>query len=178
MENPWKTKSVAITYDNPWITVSEHQVINPSGGDGIYGVVHFKNFAIGILPIDAEKNIWLIGQYRYPLKAYSWEIPEGGGPLHISPLESARRELLEEAGIIARKWTLIQTMHISNSCTDEFAYIYMAEDLEHTSPDPDDDEILEIRKLPFEEAYAMMEAGEITDSLTVVALLKAKIILG
>ncbi|HET8962599.1 MAG TPA: DNA mismatch repair protein MutT, partial [Chitinophagales bacterium] len=90
MENPWKTKSVKKEYENPWIEVSEHQVINPSGGDGIYGVVHFKNYAIGILPVDAEKNIWLIGQYRYPLKTYTWEIPEGGGPLHIDPLESAK----------------------------------------------------------------------------------------
>ncbi|MBK6730724.1 MAG: NUDIX hydrolase [Bacteroidetes bacterium] len=178
MENPWKTKSVEKVYENPWIEVSEHQVKNPSGGDGIYGVVHFKNYAIGILPVDSEKNIWLIGQYRYPLKTYTWEIPEGGGPLHIDPLESAKRELLEEAGLIAAKWKLIQTMQVSNSCTDEFAYIYLCEELTSATPNPDEDEVLEIRKLPFDEAYAMLEAGEILDSLTVVALLKAKILFG
>lgn len=178
MENPWKTKSIHPVYINPWIEVTEHQVINPSGADGIYGVVHFKNYAIGILPVDAEKNIWLIGQYRYPLQMYTWEIPEGGGALDIDPLESAKRELLEEAGLKASKWQLIQTMHISNSCTDEFAYIYLCEDLTPAQPNPDEDEVLEIRKIPFDDAYAMLESGEITDSLTVVALLKAKILFG
>ena len=178
MDNPWKLKSKKTVYNNPWIEVSEHQVITPNGSDGIYGVVHFKNFAIGILPVDDQKNIWLIGQYRYPLKMHTWEIPEGGGPIHVDPLESAKRELLEEAGLIAAHWELIQTMHISNSCTDEFAYIYLCRGLTETTPNPDEDEILQIRKIPFDDAYAMLESGEITDSLTVVALLKAKIIFG
>ena len=96
VKNPWTTLSGEVKYDNPWITVTEFQVINPSGGRGIYGKVHFKNRAIGIIPLDKELNTWLVGQYRYTLDAWHWEIPEGGGPLERSPLESAQRELQEE----------------------------------------------------------------------------------
>src|SRR5690349_13764017 len=112
-ENPWTTLSEKEVYDNPWINVTEYQVINPSGGRGIYGKVHFKNYAIGILPLDEELNTWLVGQYRYTIDQYSWEIPEGGGPLNISPLESAKRELLEETGLTASDWTEIQPFHLT-----------------------------------------------------------------
>ncbi|MEM6723516.1 MAG: NUDIX hydrolase, partial [Bacteroidota bacterium] len=107
MENPWTKLSEALQYDNPWIRITEHQVLNPNGNPGIYGVVHFKNVAIGIVPLDEEYNTWLVGQYRYTLEQYSWEIPEGGGPLGTDPLKSAKRELLEETGITAKEWTNI-----------------------------------------------------------------------
>lgn len=175
-ENPWKTNNIQHVYDNAWISVSDHAVTNPSGNPGIYGVVHFKNYAIGILPVDAEGNTWLIGQYRYPLNTYTWEIPEGGGPLNTTPLESAKRELLEEAGLVADKWTLMQQMQVSNSCTDEIAFIYLAEEITFETPNPDEDEILTIRKLPLVDAIKMVEDGIILDSLSVVALLKAKIL--
>lgn len=173
-QNPWKTLSKKVIYDNPWIHVEEHQVINAAGNPGIYGVVEFKNYAIGILPIDAEGNTWLIGQHRYPFDAFTWEIPEGGGKKNQDPLENAKRELAEEAGLIAEKWTLIQEIQVSNSVTNEIGFIYLAEQLSPTPPAPDEDEALIIRKLPITEAYRMLETGEIQDSLTVIALLKAQ----
>src|ERR1700742_2993 len=113
--NPWTVLSERNAYDNKWIGVTEYQVINPGGGKGIYGKVHFKNLAVGVIPIDHEGNTWLVGQYRFTLSAYSWEIPEGGGDPAVSPLESAQRELREETGLTAKEWTLIQEMHLSNS---------------------------------------------------------------
>lgn len=174
---PWKTLSSATTYESPWIKVTHHDVINPGGQPGQYGIVHFKNLAIGILPLDDEYNTWIVGQYRYPLREYSWEIPEGGGDPNLPPLDSAKRELLEEAGIKAEKWSLIQEMHLSNSATDEVAYLYIAQNLTFHDPEPEEDEELEIRKLPFDELYEMVTKGEITDSLSVAAVLKAKLLM-
>lgn len=176
-ENPWQTLESETKYDNNWIRLTEHQVINPSGGKGIYGEVHFKNYAIGILPLDEEYNTWLVGQYRYPLKAYSWEIPEGGGPLNEAPLDSARRELLEETGMSAQTWVEIQRMHLSNSVSDELSIIYVAKNLIQGIPMPEETEQLEIKKLSFEAAYEMVIKGEITDSMSVAAILKAKIMI-
>lgn len=176
--NPWTTLSAEEKYENPWINVTEYQVINPKGGKGIYGKVHFKNLAIGIIPIDKDGNTWLVGQYRYPLDAYSWEIPEGGGKLGVDPLESAKRELLEETGLRANKWTEIQTMHLSNSVSDEKAIIYLAEDLSQHEAEPEETEELIIKKIPFEEVYQMVLNGGITDSMTVAGILKLKLIRG
>lgn len=174
--NPWKTLSEKKIYDNPWISLTEYQVINPGGGQGIYGKVHFKNLAIGILVLDEEYNTWLVGQYRYPLDQYSWEIPEGGGEHGTDPLESAKRELLEETGIIAASWSEIQRMHLSNSVSDELAIIYLARDLTFGKSSPEETEQLTLRKLPFVEAFNMVINGEITDSLSVAAILKARIL--
>jgi 8-oxo-dGTP pyrophosphatase MutT (NUDIX family) len=173
MENPWKTLTTRTVYDNPWIRVDEHDVINPSGGKSLYGKVSFKNKAIGIIPIDDEDNTWLVGQYRYPLNQYSWEIPEGGGPLGIPPLESAQRELKEETGLTAKRWELILRMHLSNSVTDEEAFIYVAEELEQGEYELEETEAdLVVKKLPLLEAVKMVMTGEITDSISVAALLK------
>ncbi|RZK74338.1 MAG: NUDIX hydrolase [Pedobacter sp.] len=174
--NPWTTLQRKEVYDNNWINVNEHQVINPSGGKGIYGVVHFKNRAIGILPLDEDNNTWLVGQYRYPLNAYSWEIPEGGGQLGADPLIGAKQELLEETGLIAKEWIEIQRMHLSNSVSDEFAVIYIAKGLTMTEAAPEETEQLAIKKLPFEEAYQMVMNGTITDSMSIAAILKTKIL--
>lgn len=174
--NPWTTLQRKEVYDNNWINVTEHQVINPSGGKGIYGVVHFKNRAIGILPLDEDNNTWLVGQYRYPLNAYSWEIPEGGGQLGADPLIGAKQELLEETGLIAKEWIEIQRMHLSNSVSDEFAVIYIAKGLTMTEAAPEETEQLVIKKLPFEEAYQMVMNGTITDSMSIAAILKTKIL--
>ena len=175
-DNPWTTLERKEIYDNNWINVNEHQVINPSGGQGIYGVVHFKNLAIGILPLDEDNNTWLVGQYRYPLQAYSWEIPEGGGPLGIDPLDGAKRELLEETGLTATNWTELQRMHLSNSVSDELAIIYVARGLTMGVAAPEETEDLQLRKLPFEEAYQMVLDGIITDSMSVAAILKTKVL--
>ncbi|MFP5082036.1 NUDIX domain-containing protein [Pedobacter sp. JCM 36344] len=175
-DNPWTTLERKEVYDNNWINVNEHQVINPSGGHGIYGVVHFKNLAIGVLPLDEDNNTWLVGQYRYPMQAYSWEIPEGGGPLGLDPLVGAKRELLEETGLVATDWIEIQRMHLSNSVSDELAIIYIARGLKMTESEPEETEQLVLRKLPFDEAYQMVMDGTITDSMTVAAILKTKIL--
>lgn len=177
-KQPWKKISSREIYDNAWIHVEEHDVINPSGAASIYGVVQFKNYAIGILPIDENGNIFLVGQHRYPLNEYTWEIPEGGGHKNIPPLESAKRELMEEAGIQAENWKLLCEIQTSNSVTDEVGFIFLATGLSFHEPSPDEDEDITLKKIHFTEAYAMLERGEIKDSLTVVALLRAKIELG
>jgi len=176
-ENPWTITGQTIAYDNNWISLTEYQVINPSGNPGIYGKVHFKNLAIGILPLDNKLNTYLVGQYRFPLGEYSWELPEGGGPIGTDPLESAKRELLEETGLKAGKWSELQRMHLSNSVSDELCIIYLARELEQFEAEPEDTEQLRIRKLPFEEAYQMVCRNEITDSISVAGILRVKLLL-
>lgn len=174
-KNPWQTLSSQKIYDNPWISLTEHQVLNPSGGEGIYGEVNFKNLAIGIIVLDDDNNTWLVGQYRFPLKSYSWEIPEGGGPIDVDPLISAKRELKEETGIMADSWTEIQRIHLSNSVSDETGIIFLAQNLSYGESEPEETEQLILKKLPFLEVYQMVLNGEITDSLSVAAILKVKI---
>ena len=174
-ENPWQTVSEKEIYDNPWISLTEYKVINPSGNPGIYGKVHFKGFAIGIVPLDDAMNIYLVGQYRFPLKQYSWEIPEGGGAFDVDPLDSAKRELLEETGLKAIRWTELQRMHLSNSVSDELSIIYLAQDLQQFEAEPEDTEQLIIKKVSFNEAYRMVHEGEITDSVSVAAILKIRL---
>jgi 8-oxo-dGTP pyrophosphatase MutT (NUDIX family) len=177
-DNPWKTLNNTKIYENPWIVLEEHAVLNPSGNPGIYGKVHFKNMALAIIPIDEAGNTWIIGQYRYPLDVYSWEIPMGGGPLELDQLESAKRELKEETGLKAEKWTEIMKIHTSNSVTDEVGYVYLAEGLTQGETEFEETEILQVKKLPFSEALEMVMSGEITDSLSIAGLLKAARILG
>jgi len=176
-KNPWKTLESEVKYDNPWIKITEHQTINADGGDGIYGVVHYKNIAIGIIPLDENYNTWLVGQYRYPLNEYSWEICEGGGLLVNNVLDSAKRELMEELGIQANNWKEIMKMHLSNSVSDEKGVIYIAKELSYHEPEPEEGEILQLKKLPFSEAYEMVMNGEITDSLSVAGILKTKLLI-
>jgi 8-oxo-dGTP pyrophosphatase MutT (NUDIX family) len=172
-KNPWTTQSATEKYENPWIQVTEFQVINPGGKPGIYGRIHFKNKAIGIVAIDKNDDTWLVGQWRYPLNAWSWEIPEGGGPVGTDPLEAAKRELKEEAGLTAKQWTLIQRVHLSNSVSDEEGLIFLAEDLEEGAHDREETEAdMRVKKISFKEALNMVLDGRITDSLSVMALLK------
>lgn len=172
--NPWKTISTEKKYDNPWISVREDNVINPSGNDGIYGVVHFKNKAIGIIPIDEDGNTWLVGQYRYALKEYCWEIPMGGGPLAIDILESAKKELKEETGLTAEKWENICRIHTSNSATDEEGFIFLATELTEGKTAFEDTEDLQVRKLPFKEAVQLVMDGKITDAISIAGILKVE----
>lgn len=172
MENTWIKKSSRIIYDNKWITLEEDQVINPGGGAGIYGKVLFKNYAIGIVPLDEDGNTWLVGQWRYALNEYSWEIPMGGGPKELDILESAKRELKEETGLEAKSWEFLVKMHTSNSVTDEVGYAYVARELTQGATEFEESEDLKIWKLPFGEAYQMTLSGKITDSLSMVAILK------
>lgn len=176
-ENPWLIQTESIRYENPWIKVTEFTVKHPGGGPGIYGTVHFKSLAVGILPIDDEGNTYLVGQYRFPLKQYSWEIPEGGGPLDVSPLVTAARELEEETGLKASAYEKLVEMHLSNSVSDEWGVVYLAKGLTQGTAHPDDDEDLNVRKVPFLQVYKWVVEGEITDSLTVAAVLRARLLL-
>jgi 8-oxo-dGTP pyrophosphatase MutT (NUDIX family) len=173
--NPWITQNKKVVYANNWIQVEEHDVLNPAGNPGIYGVVKFRNLAIGIIPIDNDGNTWLVGQYRYPLDTYTWEIPEGGGDPQQTPLESAQRELLEETGLVADHFELILTLQTSNSCTDEIAYIFVATGLQQSIPNPEETEQISIRKLPLTESFAMVQRGEIQDAMSVAGLLKVQL---
>ena len=174
--NPWTTLSSETRYENNWVSVTEHKVLTPAHTPGIYGTVHFKSIAIGIVPIDEHGMIWLVGQYRYPLKAYSWEIPEGGGKLTEPPLDAAKRELKEETGLEAAQWEQILEMHLSNSVTDERAVVFLATGLREGSSSPEETEVLAIRKVTLSEAQQMVERAEITDAVSVAAILKAVIL--
>jgi len=173
-KNPWQIISEKRVYDNQWINVTEYDVINPNGGKGIYGKVHFKNIAIGIVVLDDELNTWLVGQYRFAINEYSWEIPEGGGALNTDPLESAKRELLEETGLVAQEWKPILKMHLSNSVSDEYSIIYLARQLQQHTSMPEETEQLIVKKITFEEAWRMTEAGLITDAMSIAAIHKVK----
>jgi len=175
--NPWQITASSVKYDNPWINVTEFKVINPGGGNGIYGKVHFKNRAIGIVPLDDENNTWLVGQYRFPIDAYSWEIPEGGGSLSEPSLAAAQRELMEETGIKAGKWEKVMEMYLSNSVTDEDCCIYLARELSFHKPSPEETEQLALKKLPFSRVVEMVMSGEIMDAVTAVAVLKVNYLL-
>ncbi len=174
--NPWTTLSAETVYENPWIKVEHRQVITPTGSQGIYGTVSFKNLAIGIVPVDEQRHTWLVGQHRYLLDQYSWEIPMGGGLLATDPLISAQRELQEETGLIAESWQEVVRIHTSNSVTDELGIAYLATGLSQGATNWDDTEQLQIKRLPLSEALQWVMTGKITDSLTVAALLKLKII--
>jgi 8-oxo-dGTP pyrophosphatase MutT (NUDIX family) len=154
--------------------VTKNEVLNPAGNPADYSCVHFKNLAIGVIPMDAEKNIWLVGQYRYPIRQYSWEIPEGGGKLNVSPAESAQRELLEETGIVASNFTEILKMHLSNSATDETSITYLATGLHFEQAQPEESEVLQIKKIAFAEAFDRVLKGNITDAISVASIFKLK----
>ena len=175
-QNPWTILESKKIYANKWISLTEHQVLNPSGGKGIYGEVHFENYAIGIIAIDEHDHIYMVGQYRFPLKQYSWELPEGGGALDGNPLDAAKRELLEETGLVAQNWKELMRMHLSNSVSDELGIIYLATDFTQFEPEPEESEQLEVKRMPFEDVYQMVIRGEITDSLTVAGILRAKLL--
>ncbi|MBK8503132.1 MAG: NUDIX hydrolase [Saprospiraceae bacterium] len=173
----WKTLDKAIVYENPWIRVEHRNVINPSGNRGIYGTVHYKNIAIAILPIDDEGFTYIVGQYRYVLQSYSWEIPEGGCPEGEATLEAAKRELKEETGLEATKWTPILEMDLSNSVSDEVSLSYLAQGISNGNAAPEETENLQVKKIHFDELVRMVLEGQIRDALTVATVLRAKILL-
>jgi 8-oxo-dGTP pyrophosphatase MutT (NUDIX family) len=173
MSNPWQTLSSREVYDNPWIRVREDQVLNPRGNPGIYGVVEYKNRAVGVIPLDEENHTWLVGQYRYTHDIYEWEIPEGGCPKGESLVDCARRELLEETGIIARDYEMIlEGLQLSNSVSNEKAFIFLARGLSFVEPEPEDAEQIIAKRVPVAEAIRMAASGEIRDAMSVAGLLK------
>lgn len=170
MENPWITQNSEVVYESAWIKVHKNNVLNPAGKDALYSYVEFKNLAIGILPLDENNNTWLVGQFRYPTNSYSWEIIEGGGNPTQEPVESAKRELKEEAGIIAKDYKELMRMHLSNSATDELAIVFIARKLSFTEAEPEESEVLQLKKVHISEAYQMCLRGEITDAISVAAI--------
>ena len=171
--NPWQTVGSRQVYVNPWIRVREDHVIRADGRPGIYGVVEFQNYALGIVPVADNGDTWLVGQWRYPLSLYSWEIPEGGGPLVLPALESAQRELAEETGLSAAAWTDLGPFHLSNSVTNEEGRIFLAQNLTLGHAEPEGDEVLAVRRLPFAEALDMALDGRITDGVSIIGLTRA-----
>jgi 8-oxo-dGTP pyrophosphatase MutT (NUDIX family) len=173
--NPWQTHRSKKIYDNPWISVTEFQVTTPGGSPGIYGKVHYKNVAVGVVPVDEDGFTTLVGQYRYVTDSYSWEIPEGGSPQGESTLETAKRELMEETGLMAEHWEpLTETLYLSNSVSDEGAISYLAKGLKQGQAQPEDTEDLKLWRLPLAEAVRMAKDGRIVDILSVVSLLRAE----
>ena len=168
----WKKLSSRTVWENDWMSVLEDHVINPGGGENHYGYVHFKNRAIAILPLDAAGNTWLVGQDRYTLGEYSWELPMGGAPLDEAPLDAAKRELKEETGLSASRWSEIMRLHTSNSITDEIGIVYVAEGLTEGETSPEETEDLQIRKLSLDDAVQLVNDGEITDAISVAAILR------
>ena len=169
-KGPWTILSQKEVYENPWIKLTHHEVLTPAQTPGIYGLIHYKNLAIGVVPVDAEGHTYLVGQYRFPLDAYSWEIPEGGGLHGIDPLKSAARELREETGLVARRWRKILEADLSNSVSDERAVVYLAWGLTPGESEPEVTEELVVKRVPLAEAFRMVEAGEIRDALSVLSL--------
>jgi 8-oxo-dGTP pyrophosphatase MutT (NUDIX family) len=167
---PWIRRSRRVAYENAWLTVWHDEVTRPDGQPGIYGVVHFANLAAGVLVLDAADRVLLVGQHRYALDDWSWEIPEGGVPAGETPLAGARRELLEETGVVAADWRELARVHLSNSVSDELAILFLATDLSHGIATPDGTEALQVRWLPFADVLAMALDGRITDAMTVVAI--------
>ena len=168
----WIKKSEEVVYENPWIRVSHEEVVTPGQTDGIYGLVHFKNNAVGVIPIDEEGNTWLVRQSRYALDEYTWEIPEGGSPEGEDPLATAKRELKEEVGLDAEEWSQILTLHLSNSVSDEVGFVYIAKQLVEGEQCLEPTEDIEVKKLPLRNAIEMVYRGEITDAMSVAGLLR------
>jgi len=171
---PWKAGEPRRVYDNPWIAVTEQTALAPTGKPALYGLVGFKNRALAILPVHDDGTVTLVGQHRFPFSDYSWEIPEGGGPLDEPPLAGARRELLEETGLVAEHWTEILRMQLSNSVTDELAIGYLATGLTQAQAEPQGDGTEDIARVraPFREILDAAMAGHIQDALTVAMLLR------
>jgi 8-oxo-dGTP pyrophosphatase MutT (NUDIX family) len=167
---PWTRHARRIGYENPWLTVWHDDVTRPDGKPGIYGIVHFANLAAGVLVLDDRDRVLLVGQHRYTLDAYSWEIPEGGVPDGETALEGARRELREETGVEAAQWRELARVHLSNSVTDELAVLFLATGLTHGTATPDGTEDLAVDWRPFDDVLTQTLDGTITDAMTVIAV--------
>ena len=168
----WKTYSSRKIFENDWMTLFENHVRNPGGGENQYAYVHFRNIAVAILPLDAEDHTWLVGQSRYTLGAYSWELPMGGAPRTEDMLAAAQRELAEETGLLAADWQELMQLHTSNSITDEQAVVYLARDIQTGTAAPEESEDITVRRMHFDAALEMVMSGEITDAISVAALLR------
>jgi len=168
--NPWQTLASSVKYVTRWFSVREDDVIRPDGQRGTYSVVRAERVATGIVAVWPDESVTLVGQFRYAVNEYSWEIPEGGGAFDVDPIEIARRELHEETGIRAGTWTLLGRVHTSNCFVDEVCYIYLATDLAPGVARPDPEEVLQTQRVPLERAISMARDGSITDAITIAGL--------
>jgi 8-oxo-dGTP pyrophosphatase MutT (NUDIX family) len=172
---PWLRRSRRIAYENPWITIWHDEVSRPDGSPGIYGLVHFANLAVGVVVLDEDDRVLLVGQHRYALGEPSWEIPEGGVPAAETPIDGMKRELREETGVEASEWRELVRLHLSNSVTDEAGVLYLARGLSHGTSQPEPTERIEVRWVPFDEALAMTADGRITDAMSIIGLQRVAI---
>ena len=173
-DNPWTVLGRTEIYRDPWLAVHQHEVLNPVGRPHRYTTVHLVRYGIGVLPVDGQGCTWLVGQYRFPLRAYSWEIPEGGGDRHLPPQEGAARELREETGLTASRWLQVLDVDMSNGLSDERAFGFVAWELSEGEAEPEEAEVLAQRRLPLAQMYAMIDSGEIRDALTILVALRAR----
>lgn len=171
----WTKHESRVVFENDWMTVMEDRVTNPGGGENLYGHVHFKNVAVAILPIDEQGNTRLVGQSRYTLGEYSWELPMGGAALQENPLDAARRELQEETGLTAGDWTELMHLHLSNSITDEIGVVFVARELTVGTASLEETEDITVKTVSLVEAVQMAMDGRITDALSVAALLRYRV---
>jgi 8-oxo-dGTP pyrophosphatase MutT (NUDIX family) len=169
---PWRRRTRITPYANPWIEIHHDEVDRPDGSPGIYGVVHFRNLAVGVVAVADDGRILLVGQHRYALDAYSWEIPEGGVPVGEPPLDGARRELAEETGFAADAWRELCRFSLSNSVTDEWGVLYVAAGLRPGVAAPEPTEELVVRWATVGEVVAEIDAGEIHDLMTIAGVLR------
>ncbi|MES1200687.1 MAG: NUDIX hydrolase [Pseudomonadota bacterium] len=171
--DPWTIVSVRRSYETDWFAVDDHDVINPAGKPGHYGVIRIRRPAVGVLPIEADGGVHLVGQWRFPLKRYSWEMPEGGAEPGEDLEFCARRELEEETGFRAGRLQKILEMDLSNSLTDEHATAYLATELTPGTAQPEEVEVLKRRTAPFKEVLTRVVDGRIRDAITVATVLRA-----
>ncbi|WKL57414.1 NUDIX hydrolase [Asticcacaulis sp. ZE23SCel15] len=168
----WQILTQKIEFENPWMRVESYDVIAPTGNPAHYGVTRFRNRAVAVVPLFDDGTVVIVGQQRFALNAYSWELPEGGVPDGEDPLEGAKRELAEEAGLKAEYWREIIQMDLSNSITDEVATGYLATGLTPAEGALDETESLEIRRIPFKDLLKAVISGQVRDSQTVVCALR------
>jgi 8-oxo-dGTP pyrophosphatase MutT (NUDIX family) len=174
-QNPWRILGKRQHYDDPWLTLVEHDVENAAGKCSTYATVHFKKRGLAVLPVDREGHVYLVGQYRFGVRRYGWEVPAGGADADEAALETARRELAEEMGFAAAQWCEILRVYISGSLTDEQAVAFVAWDLAPRRPKPDEQEVLAVRRMPFAEAVDMACGGGIADVLSVAVILRVRL---
>lgn len=169
----WRGETEETVFENPWMRLSRHRVIAPTGNAADYTVMRPKSVATGVLPIHDDGTVVLVGQQRFALANYSWEMPEGGAPLDEDPFDGVRRELAEEAGLAAASWAPALTMELSNSITTELAHTWIAWDLSPVPVAPDPTEVIAVARVPFGDLLDEIGRGTVKDAMTVATAYKA-----